>query len=128
MLKFLERLFRRRTDDPERMVVVDCDDELLWVKEPKKPEASLAWDDLEGVAIQTNDSGPFGADVWWLLGHAKGVLAFPNGATGVQKVLQVMQDRLSTFDNARLIEAQTCVDNRTFIIWDSRGRHRAEAG
>ena len=45
---------------------------------------SLALEELSGVAIATNDSGPWGADVWWLLYGQDDQLAcsFPQGATG----------------------------------------------
>ena len=49
----------------------------------------LAKADLVGVAIETNDSGPWGADVWWLLFGTSDrlVCSFPQGATGESEAL-----------------------------------------
>jgi hypothetical protein len=131
---FLSR-FRKKQTKPEGMTderngvfVVDCDGERVWVRAPMTQEASLSWSDLEGVAIRTNELPAPGEPVWWFLGHANGVLPFPNCATGVQKVFEVMQARLPTFNSKRLIEAEACSERRTFILWDRHGRHRMEAG
>jgi hypothetical protein len=44
---------------------------------------------MAGVAFETNDTGPWGADVWWLLFGSDEQLAgvFPQGATGESSAL-----------------------------------------
>jgi hypothetical protein len=129
MFKSLAKLFGRKPDAVNRVVAVDCDHERLWILEGAKAGPSVRWTDLEGVAIRTTESGPSAEDVWWLLGHAEGVLTIPNGAEGIAKMIGEMQKRLQTFQNARLIEALTCTENRTFLLWDRKGRHiPTEAG
>jgi hypothetical protein len=108
----------------ESEVVVGYDADRLWVRSPGKPEMAVSWRDLLGVAIETNDHGPFDADVIWLLGHASGVVPFPQGATGSQEMIQRLQ-RLPEFDNEQLIAAQLSTNRRTFVLWDRAGRHRA---
>src|SRR4051794_23331757 len=63
-------------------------------------------DDLTLVAIATNDSGPWGADVWWLMYGADGRLAcgFPQGATGEKNVLDALM-ALPGFDQREMIKA-----------------------
>jgi hypothetical protein len=73
---------------------------------------------LTSVAIATNDSGPWGADVWWLLYGADGQLAcgFPQGATGEKDVLDELM-ALPGFDQGETIKAMGCTSNATFIVW-----------
>jgi hypothetical protein len=47
-------------------------------------------DDLASVYVETNDSGPWGTDVWWLLNDGTGQarVVFPQLATGEDAVLE----------------------------------------
>jgi hypothetical protein len=49
--------------------------------------------DFASVYVETNDSGPWGADVWWLLNDDAGQtrVAFPQQATGEEAVLERLQ-------------------------------------
>jgi hypothetical protein len=93
-------------------------DEVLTVTDAGGQERRLAFADLIGVAIETNDSGPWGADLWWLLFGQDGKLAvtWPQGATGEMGVI----DRLTTipcFDHQQMIAAMASTKNATFILW-----------
>lgn len=74
--------------------------------------------DLSSVAIETNDSGPWGADVWWLLFGMDGQLAcaFPQGATGENNVIEHLM-ALPGFDQKELIKAMGSTDNAVFPVW-----------
>ncbi|MDK4808094.1 MAG: hypothetical protein OC190_16320 [Novosphingobium aromaticivorans] len=74
--------------------------------------------DLTTVAIVTNDSGPWGADVWWHLYGAEGQLAcgFTQGATGEKSVLDALL-ALPGFNENEMIKAMGCTSNATFIVW-----------
>ena len=74
--------------------------------------------DLKAVIIETNDSGPWGTDVWWILlgERPEARCVFPGGATGEQDVLKAVQ-QLPGFDNAQFAKAMTCTDVATFICW-----------
>ena len=75
-------------------------------------------DDLSFVAIATDESGPWGADVWWLLHRADGQLAcgFPQGASGEKSVLDALM-ALPGFDHNKMIEAMSCTSNAIFVVW-----------
>jgi len=75
-------------------------------------------DDLSGVAIQTNDTGPWGADVWWLLFGCNDQLscAFPQGATGESALIDYLF-ALPSFDHGEMIKAMTSTENVTFAVW-----------
>ncbi|MBX9880876.1 MAG: hypothetical protein K2X73_02770 [Sphingomonas sp.] len=75
-------------------------------------------ENLAAIVIETNDSGPWGADLWWLLYGVEGKLicGFPEGATGEESVVHELQS-LSGFDNVEMTKAMGCTSNATFIVW-----------
>jgi hypothetical protein len=79
---------------------------------------SIALDELCGVAIATNDTGPWGADVWWLLYNREDQLAcgFPQGATGEKAVIDMLM-ALPGFDHAEMIKAMGSTANAVFPVW-----------
>ncbi|QUD87814.1 hypothetical protein [Phenylobacterium montanum] len=74
--------------------------------------------DLSGLAIETNDSGPWGADVWWLIFGDEDQLActFPQGATGEGAVVDFLTS-LPSFDHSEMIKAMTSTGNAVFPVW-----------
>ncbi|MDB5675621.1 MAG: hypothetical protein JWM65_2603 [Sphingomonas bacterium] len=104
--------------NPESCWSVAAADDVLTVTDAGGQERRLAFADLIGVAIETNDSGPWGADLWWLLFGQDGKLAvtWPQGATGGTSVI----DRLTAipgFDHQQMIAAMASTKNATFILW-----------
>ena len=75
---------RMQRPEPEAQWCVTVDAESIRVVDRKGQEGSVAKADLSGVIVETNDTGPWGADFWWLLFGADDQLAcaFPQGATG----------------------------------------------
>jgi len=73
---------------------------------------------LRGVIVETNDSGPWGADVWWLLFGVDDTvaLAYPQGATGEQAVLDWLI-ALPGFDQEAMIRAMGSTRNAVFPVW-----------
>lgn len=72
---------------------------------------------LAAVLIETDDSGPWGTDLWWILTGADGTgCIYPGGADGEQQILAVLQT-LPGFDNASLIAAMTSTANQRFLCW-----------
>lgn len=108
---------------PYAAVKVWFDDQQAWVQWPSKEPESIKWDAIIGIAIETNDRGPFVEDVYWLLASKEKVISYPSEATGTEEMLKRLQE-IPTFNNERLIEAMTCTDNQTFILWDHEGRHK----
>lgn len=51
----------------EREVIVRFDNAGISVAYPSGTVQSIFWHEINCVATETNDSGPWGADVWWLL-------------------------------------------------------------
>jgi hypothetical protein len=75
---------------PEEQFVVEvtADDEIV-CRAPKQAEQRIKMADLASVIVETNEGGPWGADVWWLLNDQSGrtKVAFPQMATGEDHVL-----------------------------------------
>jgi hypothetical protein len=71
--------------------------------------------DLVEIRIETTDLGPLFEDAEWVFRFADGSeVREPNGSIGVH--LPRLQ-QLPGFDNDAVIEAMSCVDNRTFVVW-----------
>ena len=98
--------------------IVSLSGERIAVTDAEGEEAGLALADLNGVMIETNDSGPFGADVWWLLFGAddRVAVAFPQGATGEQAAIDWLIG-LPGFDHDAMIMAMGSTGNAVFPVW-----------
>ncbi len=55
----------------ERLVIVQSNEDGATVTFPKRVMQSIAWNEVVRVAIETNDSGPWGSDFWWFLEGAE---------------------------------------------------------
>jgi hypothetical protein len=104
--------------EPESRFVVTIDPDRVLCRRPSGDEESVRWDALAVVIVETNDTGPWGCDVWWILGgrDAKSGCVIPQGATGEKELLEALQ-RLPGFDNHALIDAMCCMDNKRFLCW-----------
>ncbi|MBD3668149.1 MAG: hypothetical protein HUJ16_09330 [Kangiella sp.] len=77
---------------------------------------TIRWDRIERIEVHTNDSEPWGADIWWVLKAADCTCSYPQGATG-EEVLIPKYQSLPGFDNEELIKAMGSTSNREFICW-----------
>lgn len=102
----------------ERKVIVSWDENGVAVAYPSGERHATAWDAVNCVAIETNDSGPWGADVWWLLEGASDRVAYPQGATGDEGMLAELPKRFPGFNHEAVILAMGCTDNARFVCWE----------
>lgn len=104
--------------DPESRWIVFTDGEGIRVRDDKNQEKSVSKGSLSGVIIETNDSGPWDADVWWLLFEADDTLAcsYPQGATGEDAALDFLS-KLPGFDHGLMIKAMSSTGNAAFPVW-----------
>ncbi|WP_066719667.1 hypothetical protein [Sphingomonas pituitosa] len=111
---------RRRAvrPQPEARWIVALDLDHIQITDDKGSAQCMAKADLCGVAIETNDSGPWGADVWWLLFGADDRVAClaPQGTAGEDALLAYLC-ALPGFDLAEMAKAMGSTDNAVFPVW-----------
>lgn len=83
-------------------------------------EELIGWERVEQVAIRTTADGPFGEDLFWMIGLADGLVELPSMLVDGEG-MHAMQDALPGFDNLKCILAMGSTDERIFTIW-SRAR------
>jgi len=120
-MKWLRRLLQRQKKTnlrPEALWHISIDDTHFLLRNPTGTTNRLSINELSGVAIETNNRGPWDIDLWWLLFGAddKMAIAFPGGATGEQLTLDWLM-KLPNFDHAQLTEAIKSTRIATFPLW-----------
>ncbi|MDW6026230.1 hypothetical protein SAZ10_31175 [Mesorhizobium sp. BAC0120] len=97
---------------------VDSIEDHISVTDPEGETRAVELEELGGVMIETNDSGPFDADVWWLLFGADGRLAcaFPQGAVGEKEAVALLS-ALPGFDHEAMVMAMGSTTNAVFPVW-----------
>ena len=102
---------------PEAKIVVEVTaaDEIV-CRAPRQAEQRISLADLGAVYVETNDSGPWGADVWWLLDDKRGEtkVALPQMATGEAAALARLRS-LPGF----AIGGMNSTQNARFKCWPS---------
>ena len=104
----------------ERQVVVRFDESGIFSAYPDGQTQMIPWGEVECVAIETNDSGPWGADVWWLLEGGTSRCTYPQGATGDPEALAEYPKRFPGFSDAAVIKAMGCTSNARFVCWERK--------
>ena len=105
---------------PEADWKVTIDSEKIITTDPENNIWSFPTEELIKVIIQTNDTGPWGIDLWWRLVSNKGTtLSVPGGANGENYMLQYLQS-LVGFNNEQVIEAMACTDIREFVCYNKK--------
>jgi hypothetical protein len=117
-LKSLGGLAPERRAEPETEYVMSLIGEVIAVRDPDGQEHRLAISDLRGVIVETDDSGPWGADLWWLLFGAddRVAVAFPGGAANEQMVIDRLM-ALPGFDFEAMTRAMGSTDVAVFPLW-----------
>ncbi len=104
-----------RNPEEQFVVEVTAADEIV-CRAPGQAEQRISMADLGAVYVETNDSGPWGADVWWLLSDTSGEtkVAFPQMATGEDAALE----RLCSLPGFE-IRGMNSTQNARFMCWPS---------
>jgi hypothetical protein len=114
-----QREARRVAALAERAVVVTTNDAGISATYPSGEVSSIDWSAIRLIAVETNDSGPWGYDVWWVLEGEPGRCVYPSGATGDIEALKVMEARFQGFDDGAVIKAMGCTSNHRFVCWEA---------
>jgi len=97
------------------LVAVTADNEIT-CRAPKQAEQRIRLADLGAVYVETNDSGPWGADVWWLLEDKAGEtkVTFPQLATGEDAAIS----RLRLLPGFK-VRGMNSGENARFLCWSA---------
>lgn len=94
---------------------VQVSDSILKVTDPQNHVQQIHLEEIKGIAIQTDDSGPVGSDVTWFVNDGKSTISFPMGATGEDTALKAFQE-IDGFDNEQLINAMGSTKSNVFVL------------
>ena len=121
MLGWLKKI-KQKPLQPETQWTVIVGEDSIRITDNQDSVRELAKQELKGVAIETNDSGPWGADLWWMLFDLGGQLAgaFPGGATGESALIDYVAT-LPSFNHGEMIRAMASTDNAVFVLWERSG-------
>ena len=97
-------------------MVAGLDEREAFSRWPGESDATVAWDELESVAIWTTDTGPFVEDVFLILQGKGQTLAVPQESEGFDGLLKRVA-ALPGFDHGAVCAAMTCTDNHLFPCW-----------
>ena len=112
------RDYRRLAALGERAVVINTDDNGISATYSDGQVAAIRWSEVDTVAIVTNDSGPWGYDVHWLLEGNATRCIYPNGATGSENALEQLEKRFPGFSDEMVIKAMGSTSNKRFVCWE----------
>lgn len=101
---------------PESKWIVVFDDNEICSTDYEKNQLSMKWNEIREIIIITNDSGPWGTDLWWKVISQDKLLLIPNGATGENEIMKRFQ-RLPDFNNESMISAMQSTRNAEFLVW-----------
>ena len=125
MRALLRRIFKRPAAkasppvlQPECEWEISCTASSIELRDRDGSKKHMQKDALRGIAIETNDSGPWGSDVWWLLFGEDDRLeiAWPQGASGEQAVIDWIM-ALPGFDKDHFTDAMRSTGNAVFPVW-----------
>lgn len=110
----------REAADEERAHTVEIDDTEIVHRGPDGIVERVSLAEITTVWVETNDSGPWGFDVWVVIeGRPEGGrVAFPMGATGDSTVIERLFDELPGFQ----LRGMNSTDNARFECWPSPTR------
>jgi hypothetical protein len=111
------RKARKESLWPERQVKVLVSDRGVSSIFPGGEPQYIAWDKVSRILVKTNESGPWGADVWWVLEGGGANCEFPQGATGENDALAEIKRRFPSFE----VNGMNSTSVAIFVCWE--GRH-----
>ncbi|MBT6069009.1 hypothetical protein HOG48_04600 [Candidatus Peregrinibacteria bacterium] len=97
--------------------------DVMHVTDPKDPcedvPVTIYWKDVERISIETNDSGPYGTDVYWRVADSENAMMLPGDWPDAGKILDIAGD-WPDFDHDAVIAAMTCTKVKSFVCWEKK--------
>ncbi len=96
--------------------LLKCGSKALFIVDGDKIEDMIAWNAIQKIVIETDDSGPLATDMFWVLSLPDRKVRIPSGSRGENKFMDHIQS-WPGFDNEAVIQAAVCTDAREFTCW-----------
>ena len=113
-MKLLSWLLQNRHPQPPASLSVDAVG--VCYRPFRGEEVRIRWGELEEVAIETTNQGPFAEDFFAVLKAPAQTLRIPQEVNGFELLLQYMKE-LPGFDSEAVVEATGSTGNATFRCW-----------
>ena len=113
-MKLLSWLLQNRHPQPPASLSVDADG--VRYRPFRGQEVSIRWGELEEVAIETTDKGPFAEDFFAVLKGPAQTVRIPQEVVGFEVLLEYLKE-LPDFNSEAVIEATGSTANATFTCW-----------
>jgi len=99
---------------PENKFIVEVTDTTFSVANPDGTVAAISLKDITSIIVETNDTGPWGTDVWFIIAGQDGKsCAYPMGATNDLLAL----DYYTTLPSFEL-KGMNSTENAQFVCWE----------
>lgn len=108
---------RKAGRSAETRIVVSSDESGVTVVCPFLELQSIRWNQIDRIVIETNDSGPWGDDVWWVLEGSDRIVKYPLGASRDAAMVEIYPQRFAGFDYEAMFQAMTCTECARFVCW-----------
>lgn len=86
---------------------------------------SIQWDEVKAVYIVAQDAFPVGDIYWMLCDKKQKAVTIPWDADRGDLLLSAMQERLTEFDNQKVIEASSMLEG-VICVWEEKRRIQSE--
>ncbi len=113
-MKLLSWLLKNKRPQPPASLAVDG--EGVRYRPHRGAEVSIRWGDLEEVAIETTDQGPYAEDFFAVLKAPARTVRIPQEVVGFELLLEYLKE-LPGFDSEAVIAATGSTANATFPCW-----------
>ena len=113
-MKLLSWLLQNRHPQPQASLSVDADG--VRYRPFRGEEICIRWSELEEVAIETTDKGPFAEDFFAVLKVPAQTVRIPQEVAGFELLLEYMKE-LPGFNSEAVIEATGSTEIATFTCW-----------
>ncbi|MDR3492556.1 MAG: hypothetical protein P4M12_11065 [Gammaproteobacteria bacterium] len=98
---------------------IHIDNEHLIIESKNYQHKTYTWVEFLKFIVETNDSGPFGEDIFFILVTETDEIKIPQSIVDDNEFDEITQ-RFPNFDYAVFIEAMSSCKNFQFICWESK--------
>jgi hypothetical protein len=119
LINQFNKLFNRRSPQPEDLYMVTITKEMVMVEHPKWGGGSIKWDNLHTVLLINTNEGPWLPDVWLTLVDNSSRCMIPLGAKGYDEVYEIVS-KYAGFNFENTGKSMGCTDNVEFLLWTNK--------